>query len=130
MRADVVIFSKAKAKIVSFYEKSTNIHQKRLCYIAIQDLNLLKAGYYMNSDYYSSITDETILKVVEIQKTLEKDFIKVPTVEGSHWYAILPESRDIVVVRVSEITDDWFELDGTRKLKFEDIEFIREYKTQ
>ena len=128
MRADVVIFNKAKAKIVSFYEKSTNIHQKRLCYIAIKDLNLLKTSYYMESNYYSSMTDETILKVVEIERTLEKDFNKIPTVEGSYWYAILPESRDIVLVKVTEITDDWFELDGERNLKFEDIEFIRECK--
>lgn len=127
MRADDVIFSKARAKIVSFYEKSTNIYQKRLCGIAINDLNLLKTSHYMNSNYYSSITEETILRVVEIQKTLEKDFKKVPTIEGSYWYAILPESRDIFVVRVSEITDDWIELDGRRNLKFEDIEFIREH---
>jgi hypothetical protein len=128
MRADVVIFNKAKEKIVSFYEKSINIYQKRLCCIAIKDLNLLKTSYYMESNYYSSMTDETILKVVEIERTLEKDFNKIPTVEGSYWYAILPESRDIVLVKVTEITDDWFELDGERNLKFEDIEFIRECK--
>jgi hypothetical protein len=82
----------------------------------------------MNHDRYSLSTGtEWIVKIIAIEKSLERDWNNVPTREGEYWYVILPESRQILLVKVTGITDDWVEICDA-KYKFEDVEFIRPRK--
>jgi len=123
-----IVFGKARSKITSFYEKSINIHQKRLCCEASKELTLLYTSYQMNHDRYSlSVGTEWIVRIIDIEKSLERNWNNTPTKAGEGWYAILPESRQIVLVRITGITDDWVEICGV-KYKFEDVEFIRPSK--